>query len=70
MIDPQDQPDTSEQWGVYHTECSVCHKAIAIVAPTHAVQYGYAEVLPQDELICAECGGTEHAMPMTEAMEQ
>lgn len=64
-----DNPEIHEEWGVYHTECVVCHKSIAVVAPTHAVQYGYAEVLPHDELICAECGGTEHAMAVTEAIE-
>lgn len=69
MTDPLDQPSNDEQWGVYHSECTVCHKPIAIVAPTHAVQYGYAEVLPQDELICADCGGTDHAMPTTKVVE-
>lgn len=49
-----------EEWGVFLSECVICHKQIAIVGLIHAVDYGYIELNPHDDMICSSCCGTEH----------
>lgn len=48
-VDPED-------WGVYDAKCKLCGKELKIVATTHSIEFGYAEVMPNDAL-CLKCRG-------------
>lgn len=65
--DQLDRADTSgDQWGVWETECAICHTKIVIVAPVHAVEWGYADNDPRDEMFCTNCGGDPQGREIVE----
>jgi hypothetical protein len=49
-----DAPEAEETWGCYPCRCQVCGLEMQIVATRHSIDFGYAEMMP-DDATCSDC---------------